>query len=164
LCFGLIGLTLVVWRKLGVGEVTPWSLALALFALLSITVGTLYQKRHVLPCDVRTANAIQLAAALGLSLPLALLEREALVWHHDLIVAMAWSVLVLTLGGSSLLYMLIQRGAATKVASLFYLVPPFTALLAWAMFGESFTGMMLVGMALTVVGVALVVRTPAVRP
>lgn len=164
LWLGLIGLTLVVWRKIGIGEVTPWNLALASFALLSITVGTLYQKRHVKPCDVRTANAIQLAAALGLSLPLALLEREAVVWHRELIGAMAWSVLVLTLGGSSLLYLLIQRGAATKVASLFYLVPPFTALLAWLMFGESFTGMMLMGMALTVVGVALVVRTPTVRP
>jgi drug/metabolite transporter (DMT)-like permease len=164
LWLGLIGLTLVVWRKLGIGEVTPWNLALASFALLSITVGTLYQKRHVRPCDVRTANAIQLAAALGLSLPLALLEPEAMVWHRDLIGAMAWSVLVLTLGGSSLLYLLIQRGAATQVASLFYLVPPFTALLAWLMFGESFTAMMLVGMALSVVGVALVVRTPSIRP
>ena len=71
---------------------------------------------------------------------------------------MAWSVLVLTLGGSSLLYMLLQRGAATRVTSLMYLVPPCTALIAWALFGESFTPQMLLGMLLTVSGVALVVR------
>ena len=75
-----------------------------------------------------------------------------------MIVAMAWSVLVLTLGGSSLLYLLIQRGAATQVASLMYLVPPCTALMAWVLFGEAFTVVMLVGMMLTVGGVALVVR------
>ena len=73
---------------------------------------------------------------------------------------MAWSVLVLTLGGSSLLYMLLQRGAATRVTSLMYLVPPCTAFRAWALFGESFTTLMLLGMFLTVSGVALVVRAP----
>jgi drug/metabolite transporter (DMT)-like permease len=156
---GLAGLALVVSGKLGVGEVTPWNLGLALLALFSITIGTLYQKRHVAPCDVRTANLIQLLAALAVTLPFALLEHEAIVWHPEMAVAMAWSVLVLTLGGSSLLYLLIQRGAATQVTSLMYLVPPCTALMAWALFGEAFTATMLVGMMLTVGGVALVVRT-----
>jgi drug/metabolite transporter (DMT)-like permease len=159
LALGLGGLALVVSGKLGVGEVTPANLALAVFALLSITTGTLYQKRFVAPCDVRTASAIQLFAALVVSLPFALLEPEPIVWHHDLIVAMAWSVLVLTLGGSSLLYLLIQRGAATSVTSLMYLVPPCTALMAWLLFDEAFTATMLVGMLLTAAGVALVVRT-----
>ena len=85
-----------------------------------------------------------------------------LVVVRRLVAAMAWSVGVLTLGGSSLLYLLIQRGEATAVTSLLYLVPPCTALMAWAMFGESLTPLMMVGMALTVVGVALVVRAPAV--
>ena len=75
--------------------------------------------------------------------------------------AMAWSVLALTLGGSSLLYMLIQRGAATEVTSLMYLVPPCTATLAWLLFGEAFTWSMGVGMLLTATGVALVVRAPS---
>ena len=156
---GLGGLVLVVSDKLGIGEVTPWSLALAIRALLSITIGTLYQKHHVAPCDVRTANGIQLFAAFVVTLPFALLETEPVVWHHDLIIAMAWSVLVLTLGGSSLLYLLIQRGAATQVTSLMYLVPPCTALMAWLLFGETFTLVMLIGMMLTVGGVALVVRS-----
>ena len=113
---------------------------------------------------MRSANLVQLLAALLISLPLALLETEAVVWHPHLIGAMAWSVLVLTLGGSSLLYLLVQRGAATRVTSLFYLVPPCTAFLAWALFDESFTRLMLIGLVLTVAGVALVVRSPAAAP
>ena len=159
LALGLVGLTLVVWDKLGGGELTGLNLALASAALLSITSGTLYQKRFVAPCDVRSASAIQLAAALVVSLPLAWREAEPLVWHAELIGALAWSVFVLTLGGSSLLYMLIQRGAATEVTSLMYLVPPCTALLGHLLFGEVFTWHMAAGMTLTAAGVAMVVRT-----
>ncbi|MEO8835660.1 MAG: DMT family transporter, partial [Caldimonas sp.] len=157
LVLGFAGIALVVWRKLG-GEATPLNLSLAGVALLGITIGTLYQKRFVAPCDVRTASAVQMVAALAVCVPIALGEHEPLQWHPDLIAAMAWSVLVLTLGGSSLLYLLIQRGEATAVTSLLYLVPPCTALLAWLMFDETLTPLMMAGMALTVVGVALVVR------
>jgi len=73
---------------------------------------------------------------------------------------MAWSVLGLTIGGSSLLYMLIQRGAAASVTSLMYLVPPTTAMMAWLLFGESITLMTLAGTALTALGVSLVMRSP----
>jgi drug/metabolite transporter (DMT)-like permease len=164
---GLGGLLLVVWQKLGMGEVNPVNLAFALVALLSITAGTLYQKRFVGPCDVRTANLVQLAAAFAVTLPLALMETEAMRWllpdgslNGQLAGAMAWSVLGLTLGGSSLLYLLIQRGAATSVTSLMYLVPPSTALMAWALFGEPITPSIVAGVALTAVGVSLVVRQP----
>jgi len=163
LLLGLAGLTLVVWKKAGVGEITAASLAMAVVALLGITAGTLYQKRFVGRCDVRSASAVQMVAAFVVCLPLALLEREAMDWQGNLVAAMAWSVGVLTLGGSSLLYLLIQRGEATTVASLLYLVPPCTALMAWAMFDESLTPLMLAGMALTAIGVAIVVR-PAARP
>jgi drug/metabolite transporter (DMT)-like permease len=78
--------------------------------------------------------------------------------NWELAGAMAWSVLGLTLGGSSLLYLLIQRGAATSVTSLLYLVPPTTALMAWALFAEPITLTTLVGTALTALGVSLVVR------
>jgi drug/metabolite transporter (DMT)-like permease len=158
LLLGLAGLTLVVWRKLGAGEVSASNLALAFLALLSITVGTLYQKAHVQACDVRTASTVQLLAALVVSLPLAWLEPEPVQWHPAFIGAMAWSVLALTLGGSSLLYLLIQRGAATQVTSLLYLVPPCTAVMAWIIFGEALTAAMMAGMMLTAIGVALVVR------
>lgn len=161
LLLGLAGLMLVVWHKLGVGEAQWASVGAGVMALLSITAGTLYQKRWVQPCDVRTANLVQLLAALLVTLPLALLEREAIDWHPQFIGAMAWSVLGLTLGGSSLLYILIQRGAATSVTSLMYLVPPSTAVMAWALFREVLGPGVLAGIALTAVGVALVVRAPA---
>ena len=160
---GLGGLLLVVSRKFGSGhEVTALTLGATVVALLSITAGTLYQKRFVDPTDVRTANAIQLGAALLVTLPLALLEPEAITWNASFVGAMAWSVLALTLGGSSLLYLLIQRGAATAVTSLFYLVPPTTALMAWVLFDELITTATIVGTALTAIGVSLVVR--AARP
>ena len=155
---GFSGLLLVVWRKLGAGELNAVNLGLALFALLSITAGSLYQKRFVQACDVRTASLIQLLAALVICAPLALLEAESVVWHPQLIGALTWSVLGLTLGGSSLLYLLLQRGAATQVASLMFLVPPTTALLAWLIFSETLSALMLLGMVLTVVGVACVIR------
>lgn len=156
LALGLCGLVLVVWRKLGVGEVTLASFTMAIVALLSITGGTLYQKRFVRPCDVRTASTVQMISALAVTLPFALLESEPVTMHPELIGAMAWSVLGLTLGGSSLLYLLIQRGAATQVSSLMYLVPPCTALMAWILFDEPFTLLMALGLALTAIGVALV--------
>lgn len=158
LWLGLVGLSLVVWHKLGMGALTPWNLSLTVIALASITAGTLYQKRHVKPCDARTANAIQLAAALVVSLPLVPLETGTFIWHPDVMLAMAWSVLALTLGGSSLLLLLIQRGAATQVTSLMYLVPPCTAVLAFWMFAEPLSLAVVGGMALCAVGVALVLR------
>ncbi len=162
---GLGGLLLVVSRKFGSGhEVTALTLSATVVALLSITAGTLYQKRFVQPTDVRSANAIQLGAALLVTLPLALLESEAITWNPSFIGAMAWSVLALTLGGSSLLYLLIQRGAATAVTSLLYLVPPTTALIAWALFDELITTSTIVGTALTAIGVSLVVRTVPPQP
>jgi drug/metabolite transporter (DMT)-like permease len=103
---------------------------------------------------------VQLIAALLVTLPLTLLEHEAMDWHPHLLGALAWSVLALTLGGSSLLYLLIQRGAATRVTSLMYLVPPCTAVLAALLFGESLGLTTLAGIALTVCGVVLVVRAP----
>lgn len=160
LLLGLAGLMLVVWHKLGVGEANGLSVAAGVVALLSITAGTLYQKRWVKPCDVRTANTVQLLAALLVTAPLAWMETEAIVLHPQFVGAMAWSVLGLTLGGSSLLYLLIQRGAATSVTSLMYLVPPTTALMAWWLFSEALGPGVLAGIVLTACGVALVVRAP----
>jgi drug/metabolite transporter (DMT)-like permease len=166
LAIGFIGLVLVMSRKFGAGgEATAYNVALCVLALISMTAGALYQKRFVQGADVRIANTIQLAAAFVISLPFALMETEAMrwqsasgAWNLELIGAMAWSVLVLTLGGSSLLYLLIQRGAATSVTSLLYLVPPTTALMAWVLFREPITWLTLIGTAITAVGVYLVIR------
>ena len=158
LLLGLSGLVLVVARKLGQGEVVALNLALGLGALLAISFGTLYQKRFVRPGDVRTAMCIQLVAAFALSAPLSLFEHEAMVWHNDLLFALAWSVLALTLGGSSLMYLLLHRGAATRVTSLLYLVPPGAALLAWMLFGEPIGLVVWLGMGMSALGVFWVVR------
>lgn len=162
LTLGFTGLVLVVARKFGAGsegDTATWlNLSFAVIALISITVGTLYQKRFVQPCDVRSANTVQLIAAFAVTLPLALLETEGMNWNGELVGAMAWSVLGLTLGGSSLLYMLIQRGAAASVSSLMYLVPPCTAILAWLLFSEPITVVTIAGTAITALGVSLVVR------
>ncbi len=161
LVLGFVGLVLVVSRKFGQGGEADWvNMSLAIGALLCITIGTLYQKRFVTPCDVRSANTVQLGAALLVTLPLALLETEVMHWNAELAGAVAWSVIALTLGGSSLLYLLIQRGAAASVTSLMYLVPPVTALIAWVLFGEAITALTVIGTLLTAFGVALVVRQP----
>jgi drug/metabolite transporter (DMT)-like permease len=165
LLLGFVGLVMVVSRKFALGtpldHVTPENMAWAVMALLAITSGTLYQKRFVQPCDVRTANTVQLLAAALVTIPLALLEPDGMQWNGQLIGAMAWSVLGLTLGGSSLLYLLIQRGAAATVTSLMFLVPPTTAAIAWLLFDEQITAMTLLGTAITAVGVSLVVRASA---
>lgn len=162
LVLGFMGLVLVVSRKFdggGPGDQATWlNLSFAASALLGITAGTLYQKHFVKPCDVRTANTVQLCAALFFTMPFALLEPEAMQWNRELMGAMAWSVLGLTLGGSSLLYLLIQRGAAASVTSLMYLVPPCTAGLAWLLFSEPITTATLAGTLITALGVSLVVR------
>ena len=164
LLLGFAGLVMVVSRKFGAGgpgDRANWvNLGFAVMALLSITAGTLYQKRFVKPCDVRSANSVQLLAALVVTLPLAWLETETMRWNGELVGAMAWSVLGLTLGGSSLLYILIQRGAAASVATLMYLVPPCTALIAWLLFDEPIGPVTIAGIALTALGVSLVVRPP----
>lgn len=159
LMLGFVGLVLVVSRKFGQGGEADWlNMSLAVGALFSITIGTLYQKRYVTSCDVRSANVVQLAAALLVTLPFMLLETEPMRWNAELAGAMAWSVLALTLGGSSLLYLLIQRGAAASVSSLMYLVPPATAVLAWLLFAEPITALTVAGTALTAFGVSLVLR------
>ena len=162
LLLGFAGLVLVVSRKFEQGapgdSVNLVNLGFGFFALLSITAGTLYQKRFVEACDVRTANAVQLGAALLATAPFAMMEAGSMYWNPELMGALAWSVLGLTVGGSSLLFMLIQRGAAASVASLMYLVPPVTAMMAWVLFGEPFTIVMLIGLFLTAAGVSLVIR------
>ena len=163
LALGFVGLAMVVSRKLEGGiEVTPWSLTMITMALVSITTGTLYQKRYVQPCDVRSANAVQLMAAYVVTLPLALMESEPVRWNAEMTWALAWAVLVLTLGGSSLFYILIQRGAAAAVTSLMFLVPPTTAVMAWFLFDEAITWVTLAGIVVTAIGVSWVVRPPKI--
>lgn len=158
LMLGFVGVLLVVTGRSALSGITPVTLALSLLALVSITAGTLYQKRYCGAVDLRTGSVIQFCAAGLVLLPLALtFETMRVHWSVEFIGALAWLVLVLSIGAISLLYILIRKGAATKVASLFYLVPPTTALMAYAMFGETLTPVAMAGMVLAAIGVALVV-------
>jgi drug/metabolite transporter (DMT)-like permease len=156
---GLLGVALVLARKLGQGLGDAQGGLACVAALFGITLGTLYQKRFCAGMDLRTGNVVQFTAAGLATAPLALLfERVRVDWDNRFVFALLWLVLVLSLGAVSLLYVLIRRGAASQVASLFFLVPPCTALIAWLLFGERLGPLALLGMALTAVGVALASR------
>jgi drug/metabolite transporter (DMT)-like permease len=162
LVLGLLGVYLVLYEKTGVGGATRFGLCAVAVALLGITVGTLYQKRFGGGMDWRPALCIQYAAA-GILFALGALVFETRVvhWTPQFVFALVYLVLVLSLGAIWLFYYLIRRTMATRVTSLFYLVPPVTALMAWALFSERLPPFALLGMAVCVAGVALVNRRPA---
>ena len=156
LALGLGGVVLVVANKVGAGPSAASLLVPAMIALVGITVGTLYQKRFCAGFDLRTGSVIQFLPCLVATTLLASRSETMVVhWTPAFLFALAWLVLVLSLGAVSLLNVLMRSGSAVNVASLFYLTPPVTALIAWAMFGETLTGLALAGMGLAVLGVWL---------
>lgn len=164
LAFGLGGVALVVASKISLIGLSWTSILLCFMALLSITTGTLYQKRFCPGFDLRTGTIIQFAASIVVVLPFALalesfsLRFDNVAWTTQFIAAWMWSVLALSIGAIFLLFSLIRKSAATSVSSLMYLTPPVTALMAWAMFGEVFSLLGMAGMLLAVTGVAFVVK------
>lgn len=155
LTLGLAGVSLVVSGQ--TGDMPPGPLLVpALVALLGITAGTLYQKRFCARFDLRTGSVIQFVPSAVLTgVAVALFEGYRVEWSRDFVFALGWLVLVLSLGAISLLNLLIRQGSAVNVASLFYLTPPTTALIAGVFFGENLTLTAAFGMALAVTGVWL---------
>ena len=163
LFLGLIGVVFVISGRIEGGIITAGTLTASLFALVGITLGTLYQKRFCSHVDLRSGGVIQFGASAIVLIPAALLfETQTIEWTGELIFALAWLVLVLSVGAIGLLYTLIRRGDASRVASLFYLAPPFTVLLAWLFFDEQLGPSALLGLAVVVLGVALVQRRPTI--
>ena len=159
LALGFVGVGLVVSGKFGEGAALGPMLVPALVALLGITAGTLYQKRFCAQFDLRTGSVIQFVpTAIVTAMAVALFEEFRIEWTPDFIFALGWLVLVLSLGAISLLNLLIRGGSAVNVASLFYLTPLSTALIAWLIFGEKLTLTATFGMLLAVSGVYLVAR------
>lgn len=155
LVLGFVGVGLVVSGKIGVGFGLD-ALWPALAALGGITAGTLYQKRFCPSFDWRSGAVAQfLPTAVVTFLVAGLTENFRVEWAGEFVFALGWLVCVLSLGAISLLNWLIRHGSAVNLASLFYLVPPCTALIAWALFGETLSGIALVGMVLAVWGVYL---------
>jgi drug/metabolite transporter (DMT)-like permease len=155
---GFLGVALVVSGKLGTdfGAAALWP---ALAALLGITCGTLYQKRFCPHFDWRTGSVAQFLPAAAVTGTIVFATDGWRVdWSGEFVFALGWLVLVLSVGAISLLNWLIRHGSAVNVASLFYLTPPTTALLAWLLFGETLAGPALAGMALAVWGVYLARR------
>ncbi|MDQ5848936.1 MAG: DMT family transporter [Pseudomonadota bacterium] len=159
LALGLLGALLVVGDRVVVEGLGTAAILLSVLALASITLGTVWQKRHGGRVDLRTGAAVQFVAATVVLAPIALaFESMQVHWSGEFIFALAWLVLVLSLGAIFLLLYLIRQGAATRVASLFYLVPPTTALIAWPLFGETYTLAAAAGMGLGMLAVWLVTK------
>lgn len=157
LLLGLLGVGLVVWAKLSLIGLSLSALLFAGLALLSITAGTLYQKKYCSQFDIRTGSVIQFAASLLVCLPLMLaFETMEVEWVPELIGSLLWGILAISIGAISLLFILIRNGEATRVTSLMYLTPPTTALMAWILFDEPMTWVIGLGIALTSSAVVLV--------
>ena len=163
-----VGGTALVLHNRSIGGEIGWGFLASGVSLISITVGTLYQKRFCGAIDWRTGNLVQFAACAVLFWAGAFLfEQRAINWSAEFIIALAWLTVVLSIGSIGLLYWLIRRSAATQVASLFYLVPATTAAIAFVLFDERLDFIAIVGM-LTCAAAVVVVnrggRTPAQSP
>ncbi|MCB1278045.1 DMT family transporter [Prosthecobacter sp.] len=153
LVLGFVGTALVVAHKTGSGLTFVMTVP-AILALIGITAGTMWQKRHCPSFDLRTSTVVQYAASLMVTALLAFTtETMRVEWSGQFVFALLWVALVLSIGAISLLNHLIRSGTAVNVASLFYTVPAVTALMAWGIFGETLTGLSLVGMGVAVTGV-----------
>jgi drug/metabolite transporter (DMT)-like permease len=159
LALGFVGVALVVSPKLGGPTSDLFGFPAAFIAVFAITAGTLYQKKFCTGMDLRSGSVIQYVASLLIMAVVApLTEPMHIAWTGSFVFALGWLTIVLSVGAITLLMALIRSGAAAKVASLFYLVPPSTAFIAFLVFDEPFTLVMLGGMILTAGGVALAAR------
>jgi drug/metabolite transporter (DMT)-like permease len=159
LVLGFAGVALVVADKLGPSAEDLTGVSWALGALAGITAGTIYQKRHGASMHLCTGSAVQFAAVAAAYAPIALVfESMRIDWSGEFVLALGWLVLFLSIGAISLLFLLIRRGAAARIASLFYLTPAVTAAFAWLLFEETLGARAIAGMALAALGVALVTR------
>jgi drug/metabolite transporter (DMT)-like permease len=155
LALGFLGTGLVVAHKMG-GGVSLIAEVPAFLALLGITAGTLWQKRHCPYFDLRTGAVIQYSASLVVTGILAMTTDSMQVqWTGEFVFALLWVSLVLSIAAISLLNHLIRSSTAVNVTSLLYTVPAVTALMAWAIFGETVRGLSLAGMVIAVTGVWL---------
>ena len=160
MALGLLGVVMVVMSKYSLGTTNFAALGAAAIGLFGITFGTLYQKRFCANMDLRTGGLIQYAATALLLWILAFAtETRTVQWTGQFVFALFWLAIVLSIGAIGLLYLLIRRGAASKVASLFFLTPSVTAVMAFALFGESLSWLAVAGLLVTAAGVALVMRS-----
>jgi len=162
LTLGLVGVAMVLHDRSILAEGSTLGWIASFVSLIGITLGTLYQKRFCGDIDWRTGNTVQYAgAAVLFGIGAFAFETRVIHWTGELIFAMAWLVFVLSIAAVALMYWLIRRSAATSVASLFYLVPAVTAILAYLLFGERLDALSVAGMVVCAAGVALANRGDA---
>ena len=155
---GAAGVVLVLWPRLG-GEIPLIGLASCIVSLLAITIGTIWQKRHGGGMDLVSGNALQmLAAAVFYGVVVLAFAPYRVDWTIEFSLALGWLIFAVSLGAISILMVLIRRGSATATTSLFFLVPPASAVMAWIAFGEALGPMGLAGLGITTAGVWLVNR------
>ena len=158
LLLGLAGVVLILHDRPMSGE-AGWGWLASGVSLVSITLGTLYQRRYCGQIDWRAGNLIQyIAVAIFFAASAFLFENNVVRWTGEFVLALAWLVVVLSIGSIGLLYWLIRRSAATSVASLFYLVPAVTAVMAFVLFGERLDAVAIIGMTAGAAAVFLVNR------
>jgi drug/metabolite transporter (DMT)-like permease len=161
LLLGLAGVALILHDRPMSGE-AGWGWLASGVSLVSITLGTLYQRRYCNAIDWRAGNLVQyIAAAIFFGLGAWLFETNVVHWTTEFMLALVWLAVVLSIGSIGLLYWLIRRSAATSVASLFYLVPAVTSLMAYVLFGERLDAIAIGGMAACAAAVFLVNRRTA---
>jgi drug/metabolite transporter (DMT)-like permease len=161
LLLGLAGVVLILHNRPMGGE-AGWGWLASGVSLVSITLGTLYQRRYCNAIDWRAGNLVQyIAVTIFFGLGAFLFENNVVHWTTEFVLALSWLAVVLSIGSIGLLYWLIRRSAATSVASLFYLVPAVTAVMAYVLFGEKLDAVAMVGMTACAAAVFLVNRKPA---
>ena len=155
---GAAGVVLVLWPRLG-GDIPLIGFVSCIVSLLAITFGTIWQKRHGGGMDLLSGNAMQaLAAAMFYGAIVLVFEPYRVEWTMEFSLALGWLIFAVSLGAVSILMVLIKRGSAAATTSLFFLVPPASAIMAWAVFGEALGPMGLAGLGITTAGVWLVNR------
>jgi drug/metabolite transporter (DMT)-like permease len=158
LLLGLGGVVLILHDRPMGGE-AGWGWLASGVSLVSITLGTLYQRRYCGKIDWRAGNLVQyIAVAIFFGAGAWAFENNAVRWTREFVLALSWLAVVLSLGSIGLLYWLIRRSAASSVASLFYLVPAVTAVMAYVLFGERLDGVAIAGMLACAAAVFLVNR------
>jgi drug/metabolite transporter (DMT)-like permease len=165
LALGLVGVLLVLHDRSIVmaGSALGWIASVV--SLVGITIGSLYQKRFGGTIDWRSGNTVQYAGAGVLfGIGALLFETRTIHWTGEFVFALAWLVIVLSIGAVGLMYWLLRRSAATRFASLFYLVPATTALFAYLLFGEKLDTLSVFGMLVCAAGVVLASRGASVKP
>jgi drug/metabolite transporter (DMT)-like permease len=158
LLLGLAGVVLILHGRPMTGE-AGWGWLASGVSLVSITLGTLYQRRYCGRIDWRSGNLVQyVAVTIFFAAAAVLFEDNVVHWTGEFVLALIWLAVVLSIGSIGLLYWLIRRSAATSVASLFYLVPAVTAVMAYVLFGERLDQIAIAGMVACAAAVFLVNR------